>query len=45
MPHGKNMFKIEYDMDMAKMCAYPSSKYVFTTLEMCAAVLRIVYTY
>ena len=45
MPHGKNIFKTEYDMDMAKMCAYPSSKYVFTTLEICAAVLCIVYTY
>ena len=39
MPHGKNIFKTEYDMDMAKMCAYPSSKYVFTTLEMCFALL------
>ena len=27
MPHGKNMFKTEYDMDMATICAYPSSKY------------------
>ena len=27
MPHGKNMLKIESDMNMATMRAYPSSKY------------------
>ena len=27
MPYGKNMFKTEYDMAMATICAYPSSKY------------------
>ena len=29
MPHGKHMFKTSYDMAMATMCIYPSSKYSF----------------
>ena len=24
MPHGNNMFKTAYDMDMTTICAYPS---------------------
>ena len=27
MSHGKHMFKTQYDIDMATMCAYPSSNY------------------
>ena len=27
MPHGKNIFQTEYDTDIEKICAYPSSKY------------------
>ena len=37
IPHGKHMFKTASNMDIATMCAYPSSKY---TLPNCKCVLR-----
>ena len=30
MPYVKNIFNTEYDMDMARMCTYPSLTYEFT---------------
>ena len=45
VPHGKHMFQTSYDMLMAKMCAYPSSKYALPhwkyVLSCCAQCPRI----
>ena len=39
MIDGKHMFHTASDMVITTMCAYPSSKYAFTTLEMCFVLL------
>ena len=45
MPHGKHIFQIAFEMSMATMCAYPSSKYALPhwkcMLRCCAQYTRI----
>ena len=33
MPHGNHMFQTAYDMEMERMCTYPSSNYALPHLK------------